>query len=472
MLQVAKWMVSHPHGAVLLDPGMRKTSITLAAFCALQKAWDAKLKAQGFNREQRRAMRLRGTVIAPRRVVHRVWPKEVEKWEDFAHLKVAICHGSPKIRERACKDDFDLIVMTHEGFKWYADAGWLTKHGCKVLVVDELSKFKRGSTARHKHIRKHLPAFDVRWGLTGSFTPKSLLDTWGQIYVVDLGRALGKWFSHFRTDLFSPTGYGGYTWMAKPDTERILLARLKETAISLNADDYITLPKLMYDDRVFDLPPDVRAQYEDMERELLALVEDERVSAANSAVAQAKCRQICSGGLYMGTDDAVLLHEEKLDILEELLDELQGAPLFAIYEWRWEAEAVQHRFGSKTRRIPVLGGGTSDKAADAMIDAWNAGDEPLIMVHPQSGGHGLNMQGSNCAHVLGLTLPWDGEAYDQVLRRVLRSGNTSKRMWLHRALAANSVEFDVVKSLETRLTKQFNFVSALRLRARGLRGGK
>lgn len=448
---------------------MRKTSVVLAAFCDAQKVRDRGLKAAGKSAEYRHANRLRALVIAPRRVVHRVWPLEARKWAEFNHLHVAITHGSPRIRERAVKEDADLYVVTHDGAQWFCDGGWIDKCGVEVLIIDELSKYKRSSTARHKHFRKYLPKFSIRWGMTGSFMPKSLLDTFGQVYMLDEGRALGKWFTHFRSEFFSPGGYGGYIWTPKPDSARVVLARLKETCISLEAADYVKLPQLTIDDRTFDLPPDVRVQYLEMQKELLTFVEDERISAPNAAVAMMKCRQIASGGLYMGPDDAVLVHEEKLDILEELLDELQGAPIFVIYEFRFEAEAVQHRFGSKTRRIPVLGGGTSDKAADAMLDAWNRNEEPLMLVHPQSGGHGINAQEGNCSHILALTCPYDFEAWDQVIRRVYRSGNKSERIFLHRALAHDTIEQDVAKVLLQKENRQRDFVSALKMRARAFK---
>lgn len=451
---------------------MRKTSITLAAFCVLQNAHDEELKARGLGEAQRRAKRLRAVVVAPRRVVHRVWPFEVRKWLEFYHLKVAVCHGTPKIRARAAAEDADLYCMTHDGFQWFANEGLIDKCGTQVLIIDELSKYKRGTTARHKGARKHLSKFTVRWGLTGSFTPRSLLDTWAQVFMIDMGRALGQWYTHFRNEFFLPTGYGGYTWQAKPGAQATILGRLQNTCISLEAKDYITLPELVVDDIEFDLPPPVRTTYDEMEKELLTFVVDDRITAPNAAVAQMKCRQICSGALYTGLDKATLVHEEKLDILEDLMDELQGAPLMVVYEFRFEAEAVQKRFGTKTRKVPVLGGDTTDKQADKIIDAWNRGEEPLLLVHPQAAGHGLNLQDSGCCHILAITCPWDYENWDQVIRRVWRSGNKAPRLFLHRALARDTVEQEVAKVLLRKERDQRNFVSALKLRTKVLDTGK
>lgn len=447
MLAVAKWLVQHQHGAILLDPGMRKTSITLAAFCALLKRGFAK----------------RAIVIAPRRVCWRVWPKEVAKWIDFNHLRVAVYHGPRK--ERAAKEDAHLYVMTHDGFKSFVKAGHLARLKPDTLIIDELSKYKRGTSARHKFIRPYLARFKRRWGLTGSFTPKSYLDAWGQIYIMDRGKALGPYFSEFQKDMFLPTGYEGYVWVPKHNTKKTLIARLKDVAISLEASDYIKLPELVMDDRVFDLPDNVRVQYDEMENELLTFVAEGRIMAPNAAVAKNKCRQICSGALYgpglEARREIFFLHEEKMDLMEELVEELQGAPLFVIYEFQFEIEMVQKRF----KNVPVLGGGTTDKQADEMIERWNKNQESIILVHPQSGGHGLNMQEGNAAHILGLTLPWDYEYYDQVIRRIRRSGNKAERIFLHRALAFDSVEYDVIKSLSSKEKVQWDFVSALKFRA-------
>lgn len=469
MTAVRKWLNAHVFGGVLLDPGMGKTAISLAVFCDAQKALDKELKAKGLSPEQRHAKRLRAVVIAPRRVVHRVWPAECAKWLEFSHLQVAVCHGSVKIRERAVREDADLYAMTHEGAQWFLDGRHHARLDTRVLIVDELSKFKRGTTQRHKKIRPYLVFFTRRICLTGSFTPKSLLDAWGECFIIDQGKALGKWFSHFRSEFFIPSGYLGYNWLPKPDTERIMLARLKDTCISLEAKDFITLPELVVDDILFDLPPDVRVAYGEMEKELLTFVDDDRVTAPNAAVAQMKCRQITSGGLYTAPGEATLVHDEKLDILEDLLDELQGKPLFVIFEFKFEAQAIQQRFGTKTAPVPIIDGSTSDKRADEYLDQWNRNELPLLCVQAQAMSHGVNAQEGSAAHILALTLPWDFEIFDQIIRRIWRSGNKSSHVFLHCALARDTVEQDVAKMLMKKEKNQRDFVSALKLRAKNLR---
>ncbi len=448
MKAVVKFLVNNPFAAVLLEPGMRKTSITLAAFNSLLKAGEAE----------------KAVVLAPRRVCHRVWPKEVEKWQQFAHLRVAVCHGSKK--DRAAREDADLYVMTYEGWSWFVKSGHFARIKPDTLIVDELSKYKRFTTERHKALRPYLSHFKTRWGLTGSFTPKSLLDVFGQMYVVAKEQPFGQWFTRFRDELFLSTGYGGYTWVPKAGTKETIQARIEPYAVSLKAEDYIQLPQLVIDDREFELEKDVRNKYLEMEKEFLTFVMEERITAPNAAAAKNKCRQMCSGAMYMN-GETHLIHAEKLDILDELLEELQGEPLLCIYEFKFEVDMVLAKYG---KDVPVLGGGMTDKQADAFIDAWNRNEYPLALIQPSAGGHGLNMQEGNCRHIYGMTLPWDYELYDQVLRRVWRSGNTNERVFLHRALAADTVEEDVMKSLHKKEVTQDDFVQAfkLRVRARGL----
>src|ERR1700748_1453025 len=312
MSAVLEWLNQKTRAAVLLDPGMGKTSILLAWLLGAQADYGQQLKDEGLGAEQRQRNRLRAVVVGPRRVIRRVWRLEAKKWTQFNHFEVAIVHGSPKIRERAMCQDADIYCVTHEGFKWLADSGWIDKAGIKVLVIDELSKYKRGNTARHKHIRKFLPKFSCIIGLTGSFMPRSLLDVWGQMYCIDQGRALGKWFTHYRSEFFDAGGYMNYQFTPKQGARETILGRLKETCISLSAEEHIDLPELVIDDREFDLPEDVRVKYRELEKEYLTFVDEDRITAANAAVAKAKCRQLCSGGLYAGDDEAVLLHEEKL----------------------------------------------------------------------------------------------------------------------------------------------------------------
>jgi hypothetical protein len=446
-MQVAEYMLEHPNTAVLLKPGMRKTSITLAVIDALKGAKRANC----------------AVVIAPRRVVHNVWPAEVRKWEEFKHLKVAICHGRHK--EEAVRTKADLYVMTFEGFEWFAQKGHIARIKPKILVIDELSKYKHHSSKRSKTLKPYVPTFAYRYGLTGSVAANSLENVFGEMLVVDHGRTFGPYFTKFREEYFYPSGYGGHTWLPQKGAEKRIHAAMKGVAISLKPNDYIKIPKLVINDLKYELEPEVRKTYDEMEMAMLTYIAEHRVVAVNDAVASGKCRQIVSGAVYQvdknvrsAKREVLEIHSEKFEILDEVLEELNGAPLAVVYEFEHELDRARVRYG---KDLPAIHGGATDRMVTQIVDRWNRGEITHLWIQPQSGGHGLNMQEMSPEDIFGFTLPWDFEMFEQVIDRFRRSGNKAKHVRLHRPIAIRTVEERVMSVLGTKGATQERMMDAL-----------
>lgn len=467
-----KWLLSHPEAALLLDLGLGKTTVALGAFCALRAAGGAR----------------KALVVAPRRPAQLVWTHvgEVGKWAQFCGLRVSLLHGPRK--DDALEADADLYVINFEGLPWLAKRDGfrrLLARGVDVIIIDELSKLRNARTQRHKLLSPWLGRFRRRWGLTGSPCPRSLLDLHGEMKAVDLGRRLGRFITHYRQEFFYPTGFGGFEWRPKPGAERAIMARLRDVVVARKASDHLDLPDLVEQNVWVDLPPDARRAYDDMEDELVAQIDGGTVTAKNSAVAAGKCCQIASGGLYRyandgggpidvrammraadpaaffaasGRRETLLVHDEKTEALEELLDELQGAPTFVLYDYQHDLERIQARL----KGVPVIGGGTSDRVAADLVARWNRGELPVLLGHPASMGHGLNMQGSGCGHIVFYTVPWDLELYDQAIGRFRRQGTTASRVVVHRLLARDTVDEAKVKSLASKDRTQRSMFDALR----------
>lgn len=456
-LRATRWLLEHGSGALFLDPGLRKTSCTYAALKVLRN--------EGL---------LDGAlVLAPLRPAVSVWPQEREKWLEFQDLDVVVLHGAQK--ERLASERHEVYVVNYEGLAWLARSGhlnnWLRARWVDTLVLDELSKFKDTSTLRYKTLEKVLPRFRRRWGLTGSPAANGLMNLFGQCYVLDLGKALGPYITHYRSQFFTPAGE--YTWILQQGADTLIYDRLRPLALRLAAKDYLELPRVVRTQIVVDLPSEARTVYDELERELVVHLENgEPLSAPSAGVLQNKLRQVASGAIFRneyhpvtgtplrrsGGSEWVVLHDAKLDALEDLIEELQGAQLLVGYEFKHDLARLQERFGGE---VPYIGGGVSAARALQIERDWNAGRIPLMFGQPQSMGHGLNLQGSSAHHIAWFTLTWDYEMYDQFVRRLLRSGNNALRLFIYSFVCRGTVEQRVAQVLKGKSATQESLFQAL-----------
>lgn len=472
MRKAVKFLLEHACAALFLDPGLGKTSITLAAIKILK---------------EKRMIR-KVLIIAPLRVCHLVWPKENMKWEDFAGLKIVVLHGPEK--DALLEEPADIYVINPEGLDWLlgvtkvktgnrtrvtVNERRVRQLGFDALVVDELSKFKHTQTVRFKAMKLILHTFSRRWGLTGSPAANGLLDLFGQCYILDRGRSLGQYISHYRQAYFVNPPYSPFVWLPIAGAEASIYKRLSPLALRMSADDYLDMPELIYNNIRVDLPKSVMSIYERLENDLIARIDDRTITASNAAVASGKCRQVANGGIYLDRELTALglqlpkssrewvnLHTEKLDALEDLIDELQGSPLLVAYEFEHDLDRLQGRFGDG---IPYIGGGVSTKRTAELESAWNKGQLPVLFAHPQSVGHGLNLQEAGC-HVAFHSLTWDYELYDQFIRRVLRQGNVSKHVFVHHFIARDTIDEVILATMKSKHRGQQSLFNGLKALAR------
>lgn len=470
--KAVKFLLEHAASALFLDPGLGKTSITLAAIKLLKqkKVLDKVL------------------LIAPLRVCYSVWPKEVEKWQDFHGLRVQVLHGSKK--DEALKADADVYVINPEGLDWLLQVkktkvvspktGKVTTKvdvdlrrwkalGFDTLVIDELSKFKHTSTNRFKALKLVLNTFRRRWGLTGSPASNGLMDLFGQCYILDQGRTLGPYITHYRMKYFNPSRDGS-SWVLREGADEKIYERLAPLALRMAADDYLDMPALVENNIRVDLPGDVLQVYSQLEDDLIAKLGDGVVVASNAAAASMKCRQVVNGGIYLDPDIEKLvkapkskrewlnLHTEKVDALADLIEELQGSPLLVAYDFEHDLDRLREKLG---KDVPYIGGGVTAKRSAELEKAWNAGELPVLLGHPQAMAHGLNLQEVG-NHVCWHSLTWDFELYDQFIRRVLRQGNKSKKVFVHHIIAKGTIDEVVLSALKSKRKGQNALFDALK----------
>lgn len=433
-------MVSQSAAGLLLDPGLGKTSSAFAAFKILKEVGYVK----------------RMLVVAPLRPVYMVWPAERSKWIEFNDLKVHILHG----KGRDNVPEADVYVINPEGLEWLSSR--LNALGVDMLIVDESTKFKHTNTQRFKTLKAMLNRFKRRYILTGTPTPNGLMDLFGQVYLLDQGNALGRFITKFRLEYFYQTGYGGYTWAPKIDSLERITKKIAPLVLRMKAEDYLDMPELILDDIYVQLPAPVMERYRRMENDFFVALDNAEIAAANAAVASGKLRQIANGALYTGSDrEFTVLHKEKISALVDLVEQLAGSPLLVLYEFDFDREMIQRELD-----CPALHGGTSTKAANTYVNDFNAGKLPVLIGHPASMGHGLNLQGA-CHHVCWYGLTWNLEFYDQATRRVYRQGQKSDRVFVHRIAARDTIDEVVLQTLAGKERRQTELMANLAQYRRG-----
>lgn len=468
-LKAVRWLLAHGAAGLFLDPGLGKTSISLAAVKMLKQQRQLP-KGEGF------------LVIAPLRPAYMVWPAEVRKWADFNELTVSVLHGDKK--EEALAAEADLYVINPDGLEWLFRTLWRQRrwpfHG---LIVDESTMFKHSNTSRFKLLAQYLARFRRRWILTGTPSPNGLLDLFGQLYILDLGAALGRYVTHFRRTYFYPTGYGGYTWLPMEGAEERIYRQVAPLVLRMDRKDYLKLPPLVgrLDDprrppnltRV-TLPPKARKLYDQLELLMFAELEAGSITAANAGVVSMKCRQVANGGIYLdkGDEDNDLpktgaqvthgrvwyhVHDAKTEAVVEILDELSGKPALVSFDFHHDlARLRKHR---DLRNVPAMGEG-SMREDQALEKAWNAGQLHALLVNPQSAKYGLNLQDAGRA-VIWHALTWNFEDYDQLIQRVHRRGQKQK-VFVYHVVASNTVDELLIAALRGKNKTQRGLLDALR----------
>ena len=439
-----KIVIQQACAGLLLDPGLGKTSISLAAMKLLL----AKPVIKGV------------LVIAPLRAVYNVWPEEIEKWTEFTGISYTIVHGDLKERrDMLWGEKTDFYFINPEGVVWLVDE-LLTipksEWPFDVLIVDESTKFKNATSKRFRALRKLIPKFRRRYILTGTPTPNGLMDLFGQIFILDEGTALGRYITHYRNEYFNSTGFGGYTWVPRRSAMEEITERIAPLVLRMRHEDYLTLPPLVNQYTWLDLPEEARSLYRSIEDNFIALLGDDMLIAPNAAAAGIKCRQILNGAIYTNEEhDWELVHDTKLEAVKDLVEELSGQPLLIFYEFNHDRERLVEAL-----KWPAIGQQSAAKDSE-LIKLFNAGALPGLIAHPASAGHGLNLQRS-CSHVCWFGLTWNLEFYDQAIRRVWRQGNEASHVVIHHLCIKDSLDKVVVEALRRKDKTQTTFMEQVR----------
>lgn len=437
-------IISHPFCGVFLDMGLGKTISTLTAIEELKYDYceiDTVL------------------VIAPKRVVETVWEEEAKKWDHTKHLTFSKIIGTERQRLAAIKVKADVHIISRDNIAWLCSL-YAAKLPYDMLVIDELSSFKAHQTQRFKSLRLARPWFKRVVGLTGTPAPNGLINLWSQMYLIDRGERLEKTITAYRSRYFRPgasNGYVVYSYNLLSDSERLIQERIKDICISMRAEDYLEMPERIDNFVRVTMPDKLMDAYKKFEQENVITLANEieegatTVNAVNAAALSNKLLQFANGAMYDENKNVVPIHDLKLEALKEIIEAADGKPVLVAWTYQFDRDRIKNYFRSMAPR--------ELKTAEDIND-WNAGKVQLMLAHPASAGHGINLQaGGNIIVWYGLT--WSLELYQQFNARLYRQGQ-KQRTIIHHIVNSGTHDEDVVKALKSKDKTQNNLMNSIK----------
>lgn len=439
------FMEDHPESLLILEMGLGKTAISLTAIMDLM-----------FDRFEVSKV----LVIAPLRVAKTVWPQERESWEHTSFLQMSVITGNAKQRVAALRTPADVYVVNRENSKWLID--FLEKNRIPwpfdMVVIDELSSFKNHSSQRWKALRKVRPKIKRMVGLTGTPASNGLMDLWAEVFLIDNGQRLGRFIGRYREAYFRAAGMNPYTgvvynYMPLPGAEEAIYSRISDIAVSMKALDYLDMPEYVPVTHTVEMDPGERKLYDEMKQDLLVRVDGEEIDAANAAVLSGKLLQMANGAIYTDEREVVPIHSQKLLMLEDLIEQANGQNVLVAYWYKHDHDRIVEHLTAKEYA-------PRDIKTEGDIEDWNAGRIQIGLISPASAGHGLNIQKGG--HILiWFSMIWSLEMYQQTNARLWRQGQTEV-VTVHHIVCKDTVDEDVLKTLEHKDTTQQNLIAAVK----------
>ena len=430
-----EFILTHPISAILIQMGLGKSVITLNAI------YDLCLDSFYIRKV---------LVIAPLRVCSGVWPAEIQKWDHLKGLTYSVAVGTEAERIAALKQTSDVHIINRENIQWLIEESGLP-FDYDMVVIDELSSFKSHQAKRFKSLMKVRPLVQRIVGLTGTPSSNGLMDLWAEFKVLDMGKRLGRFITHYRDEFFQPDKRNGmqvFSYKPKPGAEDEIYRRISDITISMKSTDYLKMPECLMNEARVTLSDNERKDYDTLRKELVLTLGDEEIDAVNAAALSGKLCQMANGAVYSEDKRSIHLHDRKLDMLEDLIEGANGKPVLVAYWYKHDLERIRKRF--KVREIKTTGD----------IDDWNAGTIPVGLIHPASAGHGLNLQAGGSTLIwFGLT--WSLELYQQTNARLWRQGQ-KETVVIHHIITRGTIDEQIMKALQSKDKTQAALIEAVK----------
>lgn len=438
-----KHIIDNEFCALFLEMGLGKTVTTLTA---IKELLDNCIISNAL-------------VIAPKKVTQVTWSDEIKNWEHLKGLSISVIDGDVKHRRAAMAAKADIYAVSRDNIVWLILEYGGIKLPYDMVVIDELSSFKNHASKRFRALRKVRKFIPRVVGLTGTPSPNGLIDLFAQMYLIDEGQRLGKTVTGYRDRFFRPDKRNGdivYTYALKQpanETEKQISDLIGDITISMTAEDYLKMPdKVMLYDTV-EMPKKVAERYSEFEREqVLELINsDEPISAASAAALSNKLQQFANGAIYTADREVIQLHDEKIEKLQELVEAANGAPVLVAYSYKHDLDRIMKAL-KEYKPVKLE---KPEQIAD-----WNAGKINVLVTHPASAGHGINIQkGGHILVWFGNT--WSLELYMQFNARLYRQGQ-DKPVYIHHIVTKGTVDEKIIKALSGKKETQDGLMSSIK----------
>lgn len=448
--QITNFILGNRRCGVWAGMGMGKTSSTLTALSLMEQTGE-----------------LEGPVLvlAPLRVAKNVWPAEVKKWKHLSNLIVTPLIGSVKERNGLVHADTPIHTINYENIPWLVDTLGVANWPYKTVIADESSKLKsfrlnKGSVraaalskVAHSKVKNFI-------NLTGTPAPNGLQDLWGQTWMLDAGKRLGKTFTAFKERWFK-TDYFGFSLEPQPWADTQIHSLLNDLYLTVKPEDYFNLKEPITINVEVELPSEAMSAYKSMEREFFTELSPFTINAETAAAKSQKLLQISNGCIYLDADDRKAdrlwkeIHDEKIEALRRIISEAEGNPVVVAYNHRFDIERITKAFPE----AKVLDN------KNETIDQWNAGKIPILLAHPKSAGHGLNLQdGGNILVFFGVD--WNLEERLQMIERIgpmrqMQSGH-NRVVYIYNIISNAGIDHLVLERLEGKRSIQEILLDAMK----------
>lgn len=389
-------------------------------------------------------------VIAPLRVARDTWPAEINKWEHLKDLDFAVAIGTEKERLSALKTPASVYLINRENVDWLINKSGLP-FDYDMVVIDELSSFKSHTAKRFKSLLKVRPKIKRIVGLTGTPSSNGLMDLWAEFRILDMGKRLGRYISHYRSAFFQPDKRNQHMIFSyKPlfGAEKEIYELISDITISMKSVDFLQMPKCLINEVPVSLTVNEHLIYDGFRKEMVIELANEEIDAVNAAVLSSKLLQMSNGAVYDEDKKVHFIHNRKLDALEDLIEGANGKPVLIAYWYKHDLERIKERF--TVREIKT----SKD------IKEWNLGEIPVAVIHPASAGHGLNLQ-SGGSTIIWFSLTWSLELYQQTNARLWRQGQ-NETVVIHHIITKGTIDEDVMKALKRKEKTQEDLIDAVK----------
>lgn len=431
---------THKEAALFLDMGLGKTVIALSAI------WDLAFDFFEVSKV---------LVVAPLRVARDTWPAEIEKWEHLKYMTYSVVVGTEEERKQALLKKALVYIINRENVDWLVSKSGVSFR-FDMVVIDELSSFKSHTSKRFKSLLKVRPRIKRIVGLTGTPSGNGLMDLWAEFRLLDMGKRLGRYISHYREAFFEPDKRNQmmvFSYKPRPGAAKEIYQLIGDMTISMKSLDFLPMPKLIMNEVHVELSPAERKVYDELRKKMALSIEGKEIDAANAAALSGKLLQMANGAVYDDNHKPIRIHDRKLDALEDLVEAANGKPILIAYWFKHDLARMKERLSIREIR------------SSKDITDWNEGKIPVAAIHPASAGHGLNLQAGGSVLIwFGLT--WSLELYQQTNARLWRQGQKHTVIIEH-IVTEGTIDEQVMRALQSKNKTQEALIAAVKANLKG-----